>query len=186
MSGGTYYGQPTSGLRTPPSRTGHNYNYSLIKPISGIDHFQESICSRVVKIFNPKECYWELIQLMVRVGLELVISGFQVCIRRPNHSITLPPPCSSVKNCSNAKFLFSLVCSNVSIFGKETIQVKFAHSKISPLTNDLLIIALLSRLCYKQNNFVSVCDSRDAYKVACLGVTEGDWRALAMEALEVT
>ena len=26
---------------------------------------------------------------------------------------------------------------------------------------------------------------RDAYKVACLGVTEGDWRALAMEALEV-
>ncbi|XP_020611190.1 intraflagellar transport protein 122 homolog isoform X2 [Orbicella faveolata] len=25
---------------------------------------------------------------------------------------------------------------------------------------------------------------RDAYKVACLGVTEGDWRALAMEALE--
>ena len=30
-------------------------------------------------------------------------------------------------------------------------------------------------------NFVS----RDAYKVACLGVTEGDWRALAMEALEV-
>ena len=27
--------------------------------------------------------------------------------------------------------------------------------------------------------------SRDAYKVACLGVTEGDWRALAMDALEV-
>ena len=26
---------------------------------------------------------------------------------------------------------------------------------------------------------------RNAYKVACLGVTEGDWRALAMEALEV-
>ena len=30
---------------------------------------------------------------------------------------------------------------------------------------------------------IFVC--RDAYKVACLGVTEGDWRALAMEALEV-
>ena len=27
--------------------------------------------------------------------------------------------------------------------------------------------------------------NRDAYKVACLGVTEGDWRALAMEAMEV-
>lgn len=26
---------------------------------------------------------------------------------------------------------------------------------------------------------------RNAYKVACLGVTEGDWRALAMEAMEV-
>ena len=25
---------------------------------------------------------------------------------------------------------------------------------------------------------------RDAYKIACLGVTEGDWRILAMEALE--
>jgi hypothetical protein len=25
---------------------------------------------------------------------------------------------------------------------------------------------------------------RDAYKVACLGVTEGDWEALAHEALE--
>ena len=27
--------------------------------------------------------------------------------------------------------------------------------------------------------------SREAYKVACLGVTDGDWRALAMSALEV-
>ena len=123
---------------------------------------------------------------MVRGGLELGVSGFQVCIRHPNHSITLPPPCSNVKHCSNVKFLFSLVCSDVSIFGKETIQVKFAYSKISPLTNDLLIITLLPRLCYKQNNFVSVSDFRDAYKVACLGVTEGDWRALAMEALQVT
>ena len=25
----------------------------------------------------------------------------------------------------------------------------------------------------------------EAYKVACLGVTDGDWRALAMEAMEV-
>ena len=25
---------------------------------------------------------------------------------------------------------------------------------------------------------------RDAYKVACLGVTDGDWRALAMASLE--
>ena len=30
----------------------------------------------------------------------------------------------------------------------------------------------------------SLC--REAYKIACLGVTEGDWRILAMEALEVT
>ena len=29
-----------------------------------------------------------------------------------------------------------------------------------------------------------ICFS-DAYKVACLGVTDGDWRALAMAALEV-
>ena len=26
---------------------------------------------------------------------------------------------------------------------------------------------------------------KEAYKVACLGVTDGDWRALAMEAMEV-
>lgn len=32
---------------------------------------------------------------------------------------------------------------------------------------------------------VEIYFSRDAYKVACLGVTEGDWRALAMDALEV-
>ena len=25
----------------------------------------------------------------------------------------------------------------------------------------------------------------EAYKVACLGVTDGDWRTLAMEAMEV-
>lgn len=27
--------------------------------------------------------------------------------------------------------------------------------------------------------------NRDAYRIACLGVTDGDWRALAMAALEV-
>ncbi len=26
---------------------------------------------------------------------------------------------------------------------------------------------------------------KEAYKVACLGVTDGDWRSLAMEAMEV-
>jgi intraflagellar transport protein 122 len=26
---------------------------------------------------------------------------------------------------------------------------------------------------------------KEAYKVACLGVTDGDWRALAVEAMEV-
>lgn len=26
---------------------------------------------------------------------------------------------------------------------------------------------------------------KEAYKVACLGVTDGDWRALAMDAMEV-
>lgn len=32
---------------------------------------------------------------------------------------------------------------------------------------------------------ISFCSLyRDAYKVACLGVTEGDWEALAHEALE--
>ena len=29
------------------------------------------------------------------------------------------------------------------------------------------------------------CPLRDAYRIACLGVTEGDWRILALEALEV-
>ena len=27
--------------------------------------------------------------------------------------------------------------------------------------------------------------NRDAYKVACLGITDGDWRSLGMAALEV-
>ena len=27
---------------------------------------------------------------------------------------------------------------------------------------------------------------REAYKIACLGVTDGDWRVLALEALEVS
>ena len=36
-----------------------------------------------------------------------------------------------------------------------------------------------------RKSFFGIFIGRNAYKVACLGVTEGDWRALAMEALEV-
>ena len=32
---------------------------------------------------------------------------------------------------------------------------------------------------------VNVCVCRDAYHIACLGVTAEDWRLLALEALEV-
>ncbi len=44
----------------------------------------------------------------------------------------------------------------------------------------------LEFVCTRGHLLVRVwfCGCREAYKVACLGVTEGDWRVLAMEALE--
>ena len=45
--------------------------------------------------------------------------------------------------------------------------------KWCPPSTPILIVYILCSLC------------REAYKIACLGVTDGDWRILALEALEV-
>ena len=48
------------------------------------------------------------------------------------------------------------------------------------MTSHLVVTMYCERI-----ELLTVTVFSDAYHIACLGVTEGDWRSLAMEALEV-